>query len=234
MSALSDAAADLGIVLNETQVAQFATYATLLREWNTRVNLTAITDDDGIMVRHFLDSLRLAASWGRTPRNLADIGSGAGFPGIPLKILRPELQLTLIESVAKKTRFLWELRDALQLDDVAILTARAEEVGHDPAHRERYDLVVARAVADLRVLGEYCLPLCQLGGRVLAPKGASGADEARAAEVAIDILGGRIIDVEIVTLPGLDPRTLVVIRKEHRTPPEFPRAPGTPAKLPLG
>ena len=142
-----------------------------------------------------------------------DIGAGAGFPGLPLKILRPELQLTLVESIAKKAAFLRHMVDTLGLTNVEIVIARAEAAGRDPAQRERYDVAVARAVAELRVLAEYCLPLCRIGGRFLAPKGARIEDELQAALPAIAQLGGRLVAIEPVELPELEPRTLVIIEK---------------------
>jgi len=230
---LANTAAAWGLTLSPAQLDQFDTYATELRRWNERVNLTAITDETGIVTRHFLDSLRCAQSWGSAPQRMVDIGAGAGFPGLPLKILRPALQLTLVESIAKKAVFLRHIVDTLGLTNVEIIVARAEDAGRDPAQRERYDVAVARAVAELRVLAEYCLPLCQIGGRFLAPKGARIEDEVQAALPAITQLGGRLVAIEPVELPELAPRTLVIIEKIARTPPQYPRAPGTPAKQPL-
>jgi len=230
---LANTAAAWGLTLSPAQLDQFDTYATELRRWNERVNLTAITDETGIVTRHFLDSLRCAQSWGSAPQRMVDIGAGAGFPGLPLKILRPALQLTLVESIAKKAVFLRHIVDTLGLTNVEIIVARAEDAGRDPAQRERYDVAVARAVAELRVLAEYCLPLCRIGGRFLAPKGARIEDEVQAALPAITQLGGRLVAIEPVELPELAPRTLVIIEKIAHTPPQYPRAPGTPAKQPL-
>jgi 16S rRNA (guanine527-N7)-methyltransferase len=230
---LAATAAGWGLLLNRTQLDQFATYAAELRRWNKRVNLTAITDESSIVTRHFLDSLRCALSWGSAPHSLIDVGSGAGFPGLPLKILRPELRLTLVESVAKKAAFLRHIVALLGLGDVVVLAARAEAVGRDEAHRARYDVAVARAVAELRVLAEYCLPFCRLGGRFLAPKGADVERELLAAQAAISKLGGRIVAVEAVELPGVERRSLVVIEKIAPTPAQYPRAVGVPAKRPL-
>jgi 16S rRNA (guanine527-N7)-methyltransferase len=233
MSLLAATAAAWGLTLNPAQLEQFDTYAAELRRWNEQVNLTAIADTPGIVTRHFLDSLRCATSWGQAPGSLVDIGAGAGFPGLPLKILRPELQLTLVESIAKKAAFLRHIVDTLGLTDVEVIVARAEAAGRDPAQRERYDVAVARAVAELRVLAEYCLPLCRIGGRFLAPKGARIEDELQAALPAIAQLGGRLVAIEPVALPELEPRTLVIVEKINPTPPQFPRAPGVPAKRPL-
>jgi 16S rRNA (guanine527-N7)-methyltransferase len=233
MDLLATTAAAWGYPLSPAQLNQFDVYAAELRRWNERVNLTAIADDLGIVTRHFLDSLRCAQSWGVAPQSLVDIGTGAGFPGLPLKILRPELQLTLVESIAKKATFLRHMVDTLGLTNVEIVVARAEAAARDPAQRERYDVAVARAVAELRVLAEYCLPLCRIGGRFLAPKGARIEDELQAALPAITQLGGRLVAIEPVELPELEPRTLVIIEKIIPTPQQYPRAPGIPAKRPL-
>jgi 16S rRNA (guanine527-N7)-methyltransferase len=230
---LAATAAAWGLPLSAMQLEQFAQYAAELQHWNERVNLTAIASDEGIVTRHFLDSLRCALSWGRTPTSLVDIGTGAGFPGLPLKILQPALTLTLAESIAKKAAFLEHMVQCLGLNDVAVVAARAEVLGHSPAHRERYDVAVARAVADTRVLAEYCLPLCRVGGRFLAPKGATIEDELAAAAPAIALLGGKFHTAEPVTIPGVETRTLLVIDKIAPTPAQYPRAPGVPSKRPL-
>ena len=233
IDALASTSAAWGLPLALAQIEQFASYLDELRAWNERINLTAITNPDEIVTRHFLDSLRCALSWGQAPTSLIDIGAGAGLPGLPLKILRPALELTLVESIAKKAAFLRHIVDVLALSHVTVLVDRAETVGQHPAQRERYDVVVARAVAELRVLAEYCLPLCRIGGRFLAPKGAHVDAELAAAERAIATLGGRVAAVEPVELPGVEPRSLIVIEKNANTPPQYPRAPGVPAKRPL-
>ncbi|HWQ15852.1 MAG TPA: 16S rRNA (guanine(527)-N(7))-methyltransferase RsmG [Roseiflexaceae bacterium] len=230
---MAQTAAAWGLALSPQQLDQFARYAAELRAWNKRTNLTAITDERGIVTRHFLDSLRLALSWGDAPHSLVDVGAGAGFPGLPLKILRPGLRLTLVESVGKKAAFLEHIVAALGLREVEVLAARAEELGRDPRHREGYDVAAARAVAELRVLAEYLLPLCRVGGRMLAPKGAEVDDEVRRAERALAALGGRLLAVEPVALPETEPRTLVVVEKVAPTPAAYPRAVGVPARRPL-
>ncbi len=222
-----------GLHLDQRQIEQFARYSAELRAWNTRINLTAITDEREIVICHFLDSLRCALSWGEHPSRLIDVGSGAGFPALPLKILLPELHVTLVESVGKKAAFLRHIIATLDLRDVTVVTARAEVVGRDPRHREQYDVVTARAVAELAILAEYCLPFCAIGGRVLAPKGSDVDDEVARARVAIARLGGQLLNVEPVDIPGVEPRTLVVIAKIAPTPPAYPRAVGVPVKRPL-
>lgn len=219
--------------LSPTQQEQFATYSRELQQWNQRVNLTAITDSEQIKLRHFGDSLTCAQYWGETPHTLIDIGSGAGFPGVPLKIVYPTLCLTLVESVGKKVAFLHHLVAVLGLDQVTVLQARAEEVGRNPQHRAAYDVATARAVAEVRVLAEYALPLLRVGGRMLAPKGGDVAQEVAVAHQALRLLGGKVLAVEPVLLPGLDPRSMVVITKTTATPPRYPRAAGVPARRPL-
>lgn len=230
---LIDTASAWNITLTPTQVDHFLVYQHELQRWNTHTNLTAITSNEDIITRHFLDSLRCAQSWGTSPHKLVDIGSGAGFPGIPLKIAFPDLHITLVESVAKKGAFLKHIAEMLNLNNVTILHARAETIGHQPAHRAAYDVAIARAVASLPVLAEYCLPLIRIGGRMLAPKGADSADEVTAAHTALALLGGQTIAIEPVALPEIEPRTLVVIEKTTATPNAYPRRPGTPAKRPL-
>lgn len=230
---LAETANSWGFPLSAKQLDQFRWYAAELQRWNERINLTAITDLDGIAIRHFLDSLYCARVWGDTPRTLIDIGSGAGFPGLPLKILYPPLHLTLVESVGKKVTFLRHIVDLLGLEHVMVLDTRAEAVGRDTHHREAYDVATARGVAELRVVAEYCLPFIRLGGRFLAPKGAAVADEITEAQPALEILGGRLLTVEQVSLPGVDSRTLVVVIKIAPTPPKYPRTVGVPARRPL-
>ena len=235
MKSLKEQVAEFGLSLDEEQVAHFATYQTMLQEWNQRFNLTAIDDAAGIQVRHFLDSLTCATVTGDlNGRRLIDVGTGGGFPGLPLKILYPQLRLTLVESVSKKTRFLEALVAELGLEDVTILDERAETVAQQEAHRAQYDWAVARAVAELRVLVEYLLPLCRPGGRALAQKGESARAEAEDAAEAVERLGGGRPAFHTVRLPGRDvTHYLVVVEKVAPTPGKYPRRPGRPAKRPL-
>ena len=222
-----------GLQLGETEIERFRTYTVELLRWNERVNLTRITEPREVVIRHFLDSLACVQAFEAPPASLIDVGAGAGFPGVPLKIAWPHIPVTLCESTGKKTAFLDHLAGALGLEGVAVVTARAEELGRNPAHRERYDAVLARAVAALNVLSEYCLPLCRVGGRFVAPKGADGASEAAQARRAIGQLGGRLDTVLPVRLPDVEERTLVVVHKVRPTPAELPRPVGVPAKRPL-
>ncbi len=236
MQKLRHAAEQLfGIHLDACQVSLLAKYEKILLEWNEKVNLTAIRDSQGIRTKHFLDSFSCCLAWGRfPPDDLIDIGTGAGFPGIPLKILYPGMRLTLVESIGKKADFCRLAAEELELKDVEVITARAEDVGQMPAHRETHSWAVARAVANLPVLAEYLLPLLRVGGSMLAQKGHSGPSEAQHAEHAIRLLGGNTKQIIPVTLPGVvEERFLVVVKKVAATPPLYPRKPGIPAKKPL-
>lgn len=224
-----------GIRLSEAQLSAFDLYARELIEWNTRFNLTSITDPEQIQVKHFLDSLscwqalRIAS-----PARIIDVGTGAGFPGLPLKILQPELQLTLVEATAKKARFLSHLVQVLRLVGVTMLAKRAEDVGWMAEHREAYDWALARAVAPMVVLAEYLLPLVRVGGFALAQKGKDAKDEVGAAKPVIEKLGGELSELIRVTIPGLEEeRWLVVVKKIAPTPDSSPRRPGMPSKRPL-
>ena len=228
-------AAALGAPLLPSQVVQFAAYEALLLEWNERIALTAIREPGHLRVRHFLDALSCAAATGPLDgQSLIDIGSGAGFPGLPLKILYPDLRLTLVDSVAKKARFLELVAAELGLREVTVIAKRAEVLGQDPIHREQYDWATARAVAELRVLAELLLPLCRVGGRVLAQKGGSAAKELVIAAPAIAALGGVASQLIPVQLPETEAtHYLVVIDKAATTDARYPRRPGIPAKRPL-
>jgi 16S rRNA (guanine527-N7)-methyltransferase len=224
-----------GIHLTGRQVVALITFENDLLAWNQKFNLTAIRDTEGIRTKHFLDSFSCVLAWKENPpKRLIDVGTGAGFPGIPLKILYPSMQLTLVESVGKKASFCRHAVEILKLDAVEVVTARAEEVGQMSAHRESYDWAVARAVANLPVLAEYLLPLVQVGGKMLAQKGHSGPAEAHNAELALKLLGGQMRQLLPVTLPGVsEERYLVVVDKVAATPSQYPRKPGFPAKKPL-
>ncbi|MFZ3080017.1 MAG: 16S rRNA (guanine(527)-N(7))-methyltransferase RsmG [Bellilinea sp.] len=225
----------VGIQLTTRQLAAFKKYEEVLLEWNKNINLTAIRDGEGIRSKHFLDSLTCMLVWrDRPPERLIDIGTGAGFPGIPLKIIMPRLQLTLVESVGKKLEFCRHMVEVLGLENVTCLQARAEELGLAREHREKYDWAVARAVANLPVLAEYLLPLVRVGGGMLAQKGETGPAEAHKADRAIHVLGGRIKQLIPVLLPGVtEERFLVVVDKVSATPPGYPRRVGLPAKRPI-
>jgi 16S rRNA (guanine527-N7)-methyltransferase len=223
----------LNLDLTPQQIAAFDIYATELAEWNEKFNLTAIKTPADVELKHFADSLScLLVVEG--PKSLIDIGTGAGFPGLPIKIIYPEMRLTLVESVGKKVTFLNQLVEKLDLKNVQVINGRAEEVGRDAAHREKYDWAVARAVAEMRTLLEYLLPLARVGGNVLAQKGESAPAETQAAERAAKLLGGRLAQMKPVELPGLpDKRYLVVFNKVGATSNKYPRRTGLPSKEPL-
>jgi 16S rRNA (guanine527-N7)-methyltransferase len=240
MRRLIEGAKALGIQLSAEQRAAFQIYYEELVAWNQRFNLTAITDYEQVQIRHFLDSLSclMADEVRLTLRQpsvrVIDVGSGAGFPGIPLKLVCPDAQLTLVEATGKKVTFLEHMIQRLQLRGIQAVKARAEELAHDSAYREKYDLAVARAVAELPVVVEFALPFCRTGGWTVAQKGESGAAEAWNASHAIALLGGELRRVLPVQLPGLpEDRTLVIIRKRSPTPESYPRRPGIPNKRPL-
>ncbi len=228
----------LGIPLSENQLEQFETYYHEIVDWNQKVNLTAILDYDEIMIKHFLDSLTLVQGFKNavSPAGLSviDIGTGAGLPGIPLKIALPEIKLTLLEATAKKTEFLKYVVSTLRLNEVEILTARAEEQARLGKYRERFDIVIARAVTQLAALAELTLPFSAVGGRCILPKKGDTAKEIEEARKAIDILGGTIRSIERIDLEGLeDDRHIVIIEKLSPTPDKYPRRSGIPAKRPI-
>lgn len=232
---IRDAQTLFNVHLTGRTVLALSNYERELTSWNQKFNLTAIRDLEGIRVKHFLDSFSCVLAWkADPPSRLIDVGTGAGFPGIPLKILYPSMQVTLVESVGKKAAFCQHIIEVLRLDGVDVLNARAEDVGKDPAHREKYDWAVARAVAKMNVLAEYLLPLVRVRGTMLAQKGESGPAEAQSAEKALKLLGGKLQQVIPLNLPGVvEDRYLVLVDKVHATPPKYPRKAGTPYKEPL-
>lgn len=242
MDKLLVGAGRLGVKLTAGQLAAFDLYRRELQEWNRRINLTAIHDDEGIQIRHFLDSLscllaphlaQACCTQGGATR-LIDVGAGAGFPGLPLKIVCPGLQVTLLEATGKKVQFLEYLRDQLALTGVTVLHGRAEELGQDPKHREYYHWALARAVAEMPILAEYLLPLVRVGGHCLAQKGENALGEVRGAEQALNLLGGRLVKLLPVELHGLaETRYLVLMDKVAPTPAKYPRRPGMPTKRPI-
>ncbi len=224
-----------GVELTPEQVTALLTVETLLIEWNERVNLTSIIEPDAIRVRHFLDSLSPVLVTDLAEGNrVVDIGTGAGFPGLPLAIVFPDIQVTLIDSVGKKITFIQHVIDALGLTNATAIHARAESAGQDIAHRASYDLVLARAVARLPGLVEYMLPLAKIGGCCIAMKGATAHDETKDAARAIVAFGGKLNGIAQLQLPTVEhPHYLIAIDKVSATPPEFPRRPGTPTRDPI-
>lgn len=237
MELLTRGMEELGLSWDEGQLEQFRVLFQELAEGNERANLTAITSWEEVQVKHFLDSLTLVTAVGKDEiagKAVLDLGAGAGFPGLAVKVMFPSVELTLAESVRKKTRFMEGAVGTLGLSGVTVLTGRAEALGHDPNLRGAFDLVLARGVAKLATLLEYCLPFCRVGGRVVAWKH-GGIDEELAAGAGVSpILGGGVPSVHPVSVTGLtDDRILVVVEKEGQTPAEFPRRTGVPGKSPL-
>lgn len=216
---------DLKISVSQNQTEQFLSYSQLLKEWNEKMNLTAVTDDDGISVKHFLDSiLPLSCVDINEGASLADIGTGAGFPGIPIKIVRPDIKLTLIDSLNKRINFLNEVCNSLNLSDVRCIHGRAEELGKTSEYREKFDAVTSRAVAKMTVLCEYCLPFVKTGGIFIALKANDADEELDDARSMIGVLGGTVENVIKKELPQSDiVREIIVIRKTKPTPDKYPR-----------
>ncbi|WP_371375716.1 16S rRNA (guanine(527)-N(7))-methyltransferase RsmG [Sporomusa aerivorans] len=232
---LANSAVAAGFDLNAGQIAAMESYYRLLVEWNQRMNLTAITEPHEVAVKHMIDSLSCyRADIFTAGASVVDVGTGAGFPGVPLKIFRPELCLTLMDSLNKRLTFLREVVNTLPLVGVDLVHVRAEEAGRSKLYREVYQIAVSRAVARLNVLCELCLPLVKTGGWFIALKGAHYEEEVREAAKALSVLGGRIEAVQPVSLPGLaDKRAVIYIRKAASTPEIYPRKAGTPEKKPL-
>ena len=237
MDKLIAGASGLGLTLSTVQRDLFETYYLELTDWNRRANLTTITDYEAVQVGHFLDALTVALAWRATPSgtpNVIDVGSGGGVPGVPLRIVFPEIRLTLLEATARKAAFLRHLTERLGLDDVETVVGRAEQVAHDERLREGFDLVLARGVAPMPALAELTLPFAATGGIVVAHKKGDIGEEMSQASGAIETMGGRLREVRAVELPEFtDNRCLVVIEKVAATPAKYPRRPGMPAKRPL-
>ena len=230
---LADSARLAGFELTDLQLQQFDKYYEMLVETNKVMNLTALTEPQDVAVKHIVDSLMAYADY-FPGKVLADVGTGAGFPGIPLKIYCPALKVVLIDSLAKRLNFLQRVIDELGLKDIECVHLRAEDAGKNVTHREKYDIVTARAVARLSVLSEYCLPLVKVGGMFVALKGAKYKEEIAAAGKALNVLGGKLVKAHQVELPGLDDgRAVVTIKKVKPSPKAYPRKAGLPEKNPL-
>lgn len=237
MDRLKSGAAGLGLDLTARQLRDFEVYYRGLVAWNRRVNLTAVTGYEEAQVIHFLDSLTVISGFpppaGRQS-SVIDVGTGAGLPGIPLRIVLPEIRLVLLEATARKVEFLRYITAELALDDVAIVRGRAEEVARDEAYRERFDIAVSRALAPLNVLAELTLPFCRIGGRLIAQKKGDISREINEAGRAVGVMGGGTCEVRDITLDEFDDdRCLVIVEKIGATPPEYPRRPGIPGKRPV-
>ena len=232
-----EALAQKGIELSDVQKEQFATYFHELVETNKVMNLTSITDEDQVYLKHFYDSIVLGFVDEKILNEeltLCDVGSGAGFPSLPFKIINPKLKITIVDSLNKRIKFLEGLVNELNLTDVSLVHGRAEEVGKNPQFREKFDVVTARAVAAMNVLTEFCLPLVKVGGQFVAMKSEKAPEEVKNAQYAIETLGGTIKQQESVELPNdAGIRNFIFVEKISKTPKKYPRKPGTPAKKPL-
>jgi 16S rRNA (guanine527-N7)-methyltransferase len=233
--ALRQLVAEQGIVLSEEQLQQFEMYYELLVEWNEKMNLTGITEKPQVYEKHFYDSITPAFYYDFSRvESVIDVGSGAGFPGIPLKICFPSLKLTILDSLNKRLLFLQEVTKQLGLQNVSFVHSRAEDAGKDKKYREQFDLATARAVARMNVLSEFCLPFVKPGGAFLVMKGANIEEELNEGKKAIKTLGGKTEKVETLFLPEEQAeRNIVIIRKQQKTPATYPRKAGTPAKKPI-
>lgn len=223
--------------LTDKQKQQFKLYFKMLIEVNEHVNLTRITEEDEVYLKHFYDSITPLFTFGAVFKDgatLCDVGAGAGFPSIPLKILKPGLKVTIVDSLQKRLNFLKNLISELGLTDVELVHGRAEDVGQNKLYRERFDIVTARAVARMSVLSEYCLPLVKKGGYFVALKGPKAEDELDDGKKALEVLGGKLIKDEELTLPASEEeRTLVLVQKVKSTPKKYPRQAGTPRRKPI-
>ncbi len=228
---------ELGINITEEKLVLFERFMELMLEWNEKINLTAITEPEEVLIKHFIDSLVplcYIEKYGLNLSSSLDLGTGGGFPGVPLKIMHPESRILLADSLKKRITYLDIVIKELGLQNIETLRARAEEMGSNRNYREIFSAVFSRAVAALNILVEYCLPLVKLGGVFVALKGPNLNDELEDAKKAIVLLGGEITGVEQIELPKInDPRTLVFIKKIKTTPNKYPRKPGTPKKSPL-
>lgn len=227
------ASSDMGICLDDLQVQSFLKFYEMLVEKNKVMNLTAITEFDEVIEKHFLDSISLCRVFDvHSHQKVLDLGTGAGFPGIPLKIAFPELDITLVDSLNKRVGFLNEVISELSLKNIQAIHSRAEDLGRNPKHREQYDLCVSRAVANLSSLSEYCLPFVKVNGQFISYKGGDCEEEVNASKNAISKLGGKISKVDNFTM-GENSRSFVVIQKVSSTKKNYPRKAGTPTKDPL-
>ena len=231
---LKDGVKALGIDITEEAKFSFDNYYKKLIAWNERVNLTAITDERDVVIKHFIDSLTLVKYLPISAKSMIDVGTGAGFPGIPVKMIRGDLSLTLLDSLEKRVRFLNEVILESSLTDVSVIHGRAEDLARNPLHRESYDVGTARAVASLSVLSEYILPFVKLGGVFAAMKGSEIQKELNEATKAISVLGGKVESVEKFSLPFENiERHIILIKKIRQTPTQYPRKSGKPTKSPI-
>lgn len=232
---LIDGVGDLNLDLSDEQKSKFSIYKELLKEWNEKINITAITQDDEVDIKHFLDSLTpLVTGLFQGNKKIIDIGTGGGFPGLPLKIMNEDLQVSLLDSLNKRIIFLQEVIDQLGLKTIEAIHGRAEELSIRPEYREKYDICISRAVASLDVLSEYCIPFVKVGGYFISMKGPEISEEIKLSKNAIKILGGKVVEEKLITIPKSDiVHSLIIIEKIKHTPTKYPRGGGKPRKNPL-
>lgn len=235
MNALIKGAEALGIKLEKEQIDNFILYKELLEEWNQKINITTITDSFEIDIKHFVDSITpLTTEFFKENIKLIDIGTGGGFPGLPIKIMREDIEVVLVDSTKKKVNFLADVIDKLGLEKIQAVHGRAEEMGRNTDYREKFDIAISRAVAQLNTLCEYCLPFVKVGGYFIAMKGPDVKEEVEEASNSIKLLGGKLIDTKVIKLPLSDiTHSLIIIEKIKGTPTKYPRGGGKPRKKPL-
>lgn len=223
----------LQIELNEEQIGKFYDYMNLLIEWNEKINLTAITEPKEIIIKHFVDSLTISKNI-KAGAQVIDVGTGAGFPGIPLKIYRDDIEIVLLDSLNKRINFLNDVIEKISLTKISTVHGRAEELGHNKKYREKFDVSTSRAVANMAILSEYLIPFVKINGIVIMMKGSEVKQEIEESKKAINILGGSVTNTEEFNLPNTEiKRNIILIKKEKQTIKKYPRKPGTPAKEPL-
>ena len=231
---LAESCKKINIELTEKQIKQFMDYKDMLLEWNEKFNLTAITDEREIILKHFVDCLAISAGAELAGKKIIDVGTGAGFPGVPVKIAFPDTQMTLLDSLNKRITFLEELKNKLGLENVTCIHSRAEDGGTDKNLREGLDLCISRAVANLAVLSEYCLPFVKVGGYFISMKGPDVNDELNESEKAIKVLGGEVKEIKLINIPETDiNHSIIIIKKIKPTPSKYPRKAGKAKKEPI-
>ena len=235
MKQLENAFEQLNISIGSETVFKFEKYMKLILEWNEKVNLTAITDEDDFIKKHFIDSI-LCVGFDeiKNADTVIDVGTGAGFPGVPLALVFPDKQFLLIDSLGKRIKILYEILETLEISNVTLIHTRAEDLAHKKEYREKFDICFSRAVANLATLAEYCLPFVNIGGAFISYKGPDAGEELKEAGNAIKLLGGEAEDIRKVNIEGFDlDHNIIIVKKKRNTPVKYPRKAGTPTKEPL-